>query len=397
MTIVILGHRGMGPTSKAYVNQFLPKNVLPENTLIAFQAAIDNGAQGIEFDVYASKDKAVVVSREDILDRNVDGYHNCWDAKEIPVLGRITEKTLVQLRDPQYSLGHDQFIPTLNEVIDLVIANRNKLAGRNFKINVELQGNDLAVADYTWKIIHSYVSTKENNLGLDNFVVNSFNIAQLVKFRQAQQAFPLQFESAKHIELLLGVYTANLFGKDPLLPDWIPAVMAEGRPVLDENGLPMLKTEVDEAQAQRLIDLVKTNGIDYLDIISSDLRINLFEMCNRNDVGISMTCNFIREMAEYQLWGKTLMPGAPSNREIENPYLQKIYILARENPQQTFYYKSDNVQQTLESLRLLDLSFAASQNPHKTKSISFCKSQPATPRVADIEDIYKLFRYNTMF
>ena len=127
MPIIILGHRGMGPTSRVYVNSFLPADVLPENTLAAFQAAIDNGAQGIELDVYTTRDDVVVVSREDILDRNVDGFHSCWGANDVPVLGKISETNFADLQNSKYSLGYGQFIPSLRSVIDLIIENNKRL------------------------------------------------------------------------------------------------------------------------------------------------------------------------------------------------------------------------------------------------------------------------------
>ena len=45
----------------------------PENTLDAFQKAIDMGADGIELDVQLTKDGKVVVVHDEVIDRVSDG------------------------------------------------------------------------------------------------------------------------------------------------------------------------------------------------------------------------------------------------------------------------------------------------------------------------------------
>ena len=382
MPIIILGHRGVGPTSRVYVNQSLPEYVLPENSLIAFQTAINNGAQGIELDVYATKDGTVVVSREDILDRNVDGYHSSWTANDIPVLGRISEKTAAELHEKKYSLGHDQFIPRLIDVIDLIISNNKKLNSSNLKLNIELQGDNLLVADYTWSIIRDYVLDQENHLALTDFVINSFNIKQLIQFREAQNNNPLG--NNYDVELMLGVYTSPMFGKEELLPGWVPVLLSEGKPKLDDHGLPILKAGVDEGYVQSLIELVKQYKISYLDIISSDLRANLVQTCGQNQINLSMAFNSIRSRTEYELWNDTFITDA----ELEQIQLQRLYIFAKQYPNQTFYYKADNVQQTLGFLNQLDRSY----NNNADRVLAFSQTAPISHRVAKNETMYRLVR-----
>ena len=45
----------------------------PENTLAAFQEAIDMGADGIELDVQLTKDGQIVVIHDETVDRTTDG------------------------------------------------------------------------------------------------------------------------------------------------------------------------------------------------------------------------------------------------------------------------------------------------------------------------------------
>ncbi len=350
MGIIILGHRGMGPTSREFINQFLPARIIPENTLLAFQTAIDYGAQGIELDVYTTLDGVVVVARDDILDRNVDGLHSCWEAGEIPKLGKISEKTFAELQDDKYALGQGQHIPTLKSVIDLIINNNKNRATDKLKINVELQGGNLLTAQYAWDIIREYVTNKENNLELQDFVVNSFNMQQLIKFREAQANDGMQ-----GIELMQGIYTEPLFGREKLLPGWVPVMLQDEKPLLDAHGLPIPKDNVDEIYLNKLICILKQYGICHLDIVSSDLRANLLHICAERQMHISMACNLIRARAEYDIWCKKTA-AVVTDAELEQIQLQQLFMFAKQYPEQTFYYKSDSVQQTLAFLKFLELN-----------------------------------------
>ena len=73
----------------------------PENTLRAFERAIEMGATMIELDVYLTQDGHVVVSHDADLST-----------------GRIQEMTLAQVQ--QIDVGQGEHIPTLAEVIDHV-------------------------------------------------------------------------------------------------------------------------------------------------------------------------------------------------------------------------------------------------------------------------------------
>lgn len=96
----------------------------PENTLAAFQGALEIGVRMIELDVTLSRDRAVVVIHDDTLDRTTDGK------------GRVADRTLAELKSldaggwfhPRFS---GERIPALAEVFDLV--------GESAAINVEIK------------------------------------------------------------------------------------------------------------------------------------------------------------------------------------------------------------------------------------------------------------------
>ena len=90
MTPLVVGHRGaMGS--------------FPENTLLSFQGATELGAEWVELDVHASRDGALVVIHDQLLERTTDGH------------GRVAEHSLEELK--RLDAGRGQSIPTLDEVL----------------------------------------------------------------------------------------------------------------------------------------------------------------------------------------------------------------------------------------------------------------------------------------
>lgn len=85
----------------------------PENTLAAITKAIEAGADGCEFDVYASKDGRIVLMHDETVDRTTNGR------------GKVAELTLAELKrldagrwkDPKYT---GQQVPTLQETLELL-------------------------------------------------------------------------------------------------------------------------------------------------------------------------------------------------------------------------------------------------------------------------------------
>ena len=103
-------------------------SVAPENTLAAFELAIENGADIIELDVRQTKDGEIVVMHDENLKRV------CGVNKKV---GKLTYEELQKYspgkkyRGPNEELYREEKIPTLQEVIDLV--------GDRAKLNIELK------------------------------------------------------------------------------------------------------------------------------------------------------------------------------------------------------------------------------------------------------------------
>ncbi|MED1603574.1 glycerophosphodiester phosphodiesterase [Alkalihalophilus marmarensis] len=98
----------------------------PENTMAAFHAAYEIGADGIEFDVQLTKDLVPVVIHDETLDRTTTGSGVVSDYA-VEKLKTLSAGTWF---DPRYA---DETIPTLEEV--LVWA-----SDKHIKLNIELKG-----------------------------------------------------------------------------------------------------------------------------------------------------------------------------------------------------------------------------------------------------------------
>ncbi len=91
--VLVLGHRGY---SAKY----------PENTLLAFRKAIEAGADGIELDVWLTRDGEVVVIHDGTVERTSNGS------------GKVKDMTLGELKELDF--GNGERIPTLEEVFEAV-------------------------------------------------------------------------------------------------------------------------------------------------------------------------------------------------------------------------------------------------------------------------------------
>lgn len=90
----------------------------PENTMLAFQLAMAQGADGIELDVKKCASGEVVVMHDTTVDRTTNGS------------GAVHKLTLAQLR--ALNAGEGQPVPTLDDVLELVKTHPS------FVINIEV-------------------------------------------------------------------------------------------------------------------------------------------------------------------------------------------------------------------------------------------------------------------
>ena len=80
------------------------KKNYPENTLVAFQAAMDAGAQMIELDVTLSRDRKLVVIHDATLERTTNGH------------GPVRDYTMEELKQLDFPESDRQIIKALQLV-----------------------------------------------------------------------------------------------------------------------------------------------------------------------------------------------------------------------------------------------------------------------------------------
>lgn len=178
-TTQIIAHRGS-------------KGTRPENTLVAFQTALDDGADGIETDVQLSRDRQMIIMHDEQVDRTTNGT------------GLVRDHTLAQLKaldagihfDPAYAATR---IPTLDEVIGLL--QRNHFTGI---FNLELKTNKFPYPGLEQQLATYFT---QHPVGF-RLVFSSFRAQSLVTLRrlypQAEYAklFQTASRQAKKMERL---------------------------------------------------------------------------------------------------------------------------------------------------------------------------------------------------
>ncbi len=124
----------------------------PENSLLAFKKAIEAGADGVELDVWSTKDEKVIVMHDETIDRTSN------------MKGKQKEMTLEEIKKANIGMG--ERIPTLEEVFEAL--------PESALINVELKDKD-AVGEVA-RIV------KKNNP--ERVLISSFNVDALREYRK---------------------------------------------------------------------------------------------------------------------------------------------------------------------------------------------------------------------
>lgn len=137
----------------------------PENTLLAIEQAVLQGADAVEIDVFAV-DGELIVIHDHHLARTTNGS------------GSIYQHSLAQLQ--QLDAGRGQRIPTLWQVLQL-------LAPTTLWLNIELKG------DNTVAPLLSLLKRAERELQFDanRLLISSFNHHLLAALKQQQPALKL--------------------------------------------------------------------------------------------------------------------------------------------------------------------------------------------------------------
>lgn len=163
MTLII-GHRGCRGLKNP-----------PENSLAAFHEAIRQGADGIEFDLFLSADKTLVVFHDDTLEKLTSGEGKTSRTK-------LSDLKKLRLRENGGKALSKETIPTLDEVLALV----KKEAPKGFLLNVEIKQK--GIAGVVASALKHYLKNGWKN---EQFLISSFDIASLRAIRKALPEIPI--------------------------------------------------------------------------------------------------------------------------------------------------------------------------------------------------------------
>ena len=206
--MLIYGHRGASDR-------------LPENTIAALVGAIEDGADGVEFDVRATADGVPVLLHDRDLTRTTTGS------------GAIDEVTLSDLR--AMSVGNGEPIPTLAEALVAM--------GGRLRLDVEIKQPGIE---------HAVLDLLARHAG-GTYVVSSFDWGCLRAARRIDPAAPL-WPLAMTCDDALFAIAAELGSRgvalaaEAVLPDSVDALSAAGLELL-------VWTVNDPAAARRLAGL----------------------------------------------------------------------------------------------------------------------------------------------
>lgn len=151
--VLTVGHRGCRVSD------------ITENSINAFEKAIQAGYSMIELDVFVCKSGELVVMHDETLERTTTSR------------GCVEKMTLEELK--KVKLKDGQSIPTLREVFDHI--------DRRCRINVELKGRH--TEQPAVELVQEYVATK--GWSYDDFLLSTFDHYQLKYVKNADPGIPI--------------------------------------------------------------------------------------------------------------------------------------------------------------------------------------------------------------
>ncbi len=145
----------------------------PENTLLAFQKALDFNVGGIELDVHVCKTGELIVIHDETLDRTTN------------YSGIVSQMTLAEIKKSR--IFSQQEVPTLTETLDLI--------NKKCLVNIELKGEN--TFQKVAECIGFYV--QNHQWSYTDLLVSSFDWNQLEKIKQIDS------------QITVGILTDNNF------------------------------------------------------------------------------------------------------------------------------------------------------------------------------------------
>lgn len=300
--LMLTAHRGTGPTS--LFGSTFPQRFHPENSLQAIKAAIVQGADAIEIDIFKAKDGTVMVTHDDEI------WRNAFDADrsgaklpegETKASYLVGQKTVDELQ--KIPIGRKgEVTPTLSSVIELVNDANQTLTAYGKKpviLNIELK-DETAVSSMLDLVEQGGQNMQK--LAPENIIFCSFKHEALKELKaEAKQ------RGLSGINIAPGIKTADLFGKENVKEDFS---------LKDPNA----KYQTDAMNNLR--NLVEGNDFQGYDGILWDLRAPIV------DLAVSGKKAIHASTSDFRQYG--------ANRDFS-------HVLLKLSKQAETFFKCDNV------------------------------------------------------
>jgi len=230
----------------------------PENTLPAFEKAVDIGADGVELDIHLSRDGRLVVIHDEMLDRTTNGH------------GFVKDFTLAELKklDASKTMTNSGFcnlrIPTLGEVYEL-------LADTVLLVNVEVKNSIFLYPGILEKALEA-----EAKYGMSGRVLySSFNHYAMQELKRIS---PQSKTGLLYSTMLIDPWNAAMAANADALHPFFPCIANTPCmiPKCRKNGIAVNTWTVDEPEYIRAmfmlgVDSVITNKPDVAKSVRNEL------------------------------------------------------------------------------------------------------------------------------
>lgn len=174
--------------------------IYPENTMLAFEKAIEAGCDGIELDVQLTKDGVPVIMHDEKVNRTTNGA------------GYVKDYTFVEIQKLNAKYHYKKFhafcgVPSLREYFELV-------KDKDIITNVELKNSVILYKNLEEKVltlIDEYDLRKQ-------IIISSFNHLSVVKMKE--MAPDMKYGFLEESIVLDGAKYAKKYGIDYIHPSW---------------------------------------------------------------------------------------------------------------------------------------------------------------------------------
>ena len=205
------------------------KEKYPENTILAFQYALDNNINTLELDLQLTKDKQIIIFHDmtiknDTIENNL--YNNLYNTNTNANIKDLTLNEIhsfpSSLFDNQNNNIYNKNIPLLEELINIIKHKKN-----NIKLNIEIKTNDSL---YTSNEVEEFVDILMGIIYKHNIqeqiIIQSFDTRALSfikqKYKNIITSYLVEYkhENTKFIDMDTIIKNATDLNVDIISPDY---------------------------------------------------------------------------------------------------------------------------------------------------------------------------------